>query len=218
MAVRALIFDLDGTLLDTIRDIADAVNKALSSLGFPEHEFDAYKYFVGDGEDKLAFRALPEGHRDPPTVNAVLAGFRETYSKHWGDNTRPFPGIPELLDSFTHKALRMAILSNKGQQFAEATVSALLGRWHFKVVLGAQPSIPAKPDPAGALKIAKETGIAPADFIYLGDSGVDMKTAVAAGMYPIGALWGYRKGDELLAAGAKALIKKPTELLRFVRE
>jgi len=213
MTIRAVIFDLDGTLLDTIQDIADAVNKTLASLGFPEHEVKAYKYFVGDGEDKLAFRALPEGRRDQATVSAVLAGFRKICARHWGDKTSRFPGIPELLDSVTRMGLKMAVLSNKSQPFTKDTVTAFLAAWRFEVVLGAQPSVPAKPDPAGALNIASLIGLAPTDFLYLGDSGVDMKTAVAAGMYPVGALWGYRTADELLTAGAKALIEAPAGLL-----
>lgn len=109
--------------------------------------------------------------------------------------------------------MRLAIFSNKGQGFVEVTVSTLLADCHFDVVLGAQPSIPTKPDPTGALIIAEQMGLKPTDFMYLGDSGVDMKTAVAASMYPIGALWGYRKADELLDAGAKALVDKPENIL-----
>src|SRR5512139_3314449 len=153
MKYKAALFDLDGTLLDTLRDIADSVNKALSSLGFPQHEVDAYKYFVGDGEDILAFRALPEDRRDPSTVNKVLKLFQESYAIHWGDYTSPFPGIPEMLDSMTDTGVRIAICSNKGQKFVETTVSALLPKWHFDVVLGAQPSVPTKPNPKGVLQI-----------------------------------------------------------------
>ena len=213
MKYKAALFDLDGTLLDTLRDIADSVNKALSSLGFPEHDIDAYKYFVGDGEDILAFRALPEDRRDTSMVNKVLKLFQESYSIHWGDYTHPFPGIPEMLDSMTDAGVRMAICSNKGQRFVEATVSALLPKWHFDVVLGAQPSVPTKPNPKGVLHIAAQMKLKPIDFLYLGDSGVDMKTAVAAGMYPVGVLWGYRKAEELLPAGAIALVKKPADVL-----
>jgi phosphoglycolate phosphatase len=213
MKYRAVLFDLDGTLLDTLRDIADSVNKALSSLGFPEHEVDAYKYFVGDGEDVLALRALPEDYRDCNTVNKVLLLFHESYAIHWGDYTHPFPGIAAMLDTITNAGIRMAVCSNKGQEFVEATVSSLLSNWHFDVVLGAQPSIPTKPDPKGVLQIATQMDLKPADFLYLGDSGVDMKTAVAAGMYPVGVLWGYRKADELLTSGAKALVEKPADVL-----
>ena len=213
MAYRALVFDLDGTLLNTLQDIADSVNSTLSSLGFPVHEVDAFKYFVGDGEDKLAFRSLPEDRRDAMTVKKVLVGFQEQYAVRWANNTRPYQGIPELLNALKEVGIRMAILSNKGQKFAEATVSRLLADWRFDVVLGAQPSLPAKPDPTGALRIAGQMGVVAAEFLYLGDSGVDMKTAVAAGMYPVGALWGYRKADELLAAGARTFAEKPMDVV-----
>jgi len=213
MKYKAALFDLDGTLLDTLRDIADCVNKAVSSLGFPEHEIEAYKYFVGDGEDVLVSRALPEDHRDRNTVDYVLAFFHDLYDTHWGDYTHPFPGIPEMLDAITKARIRMAICSNKGQKFVEATVTTLLANWHFDVVLGAQPDIPTKPDPQGVLQIVSQMNMKSADFLYLGDSGVDMKTATAAGMHPVGVLWGYRKAEELLAAGAKALVKKPADVL-----
>ena len=213
MKYRSVLFDLDGTLLDTLKDIADSVNKALSSLGFPEHEVDAYKYFVGDGEDVLVLRALPEDHRDSMTSNNVLSLFHKLYGVHWGDNTRPFQGIPDLLDALTKVGIRMAVLSNKGQKSVDQTISAFLANWRFDVVLGALPSMPTKPDPTGALRIVTQMGLKTSDFLYLGDSGVDMKTAVAAAMYPVGALWGYRKADELLASGAKALAHKPEEIL-----
>ena len=204
---------MDGTLLDTLRDIAETVNSGLGQLGFPKHEIDAYRYFVGDGENMLAFRALPESHREPATVSKLLSLFHRNYAVRWADNTRPFPGIPELLDFLVEKRIRTAILSNKRQGFVEDMATRLLARWSFEVALGADPSIPTKPDPAGALKIVKQMGLKTSDFLYLGDSGVDMKTAVAAGMYPVGALWGYRDEDELLASGAKALVKEPLFLL-----
>ena len=213
----AVVFDLDGTLLNTLQDIADSVNVTLSLLGFPQHEVGAFRYFVGDGEEKLAWRALPENRRDPAIVKRVLAGFQEQYATRWANNTHPYAGVPELLDALSRDGLRMAILTNKGQVFAEATVSRLLPRWHFDVVLGAHPAIPAKPDPAGARQIARQLGISPALFLYLGDSGVDMKTAVAAGMCPVGALWGYRESRELLAAGARVLLRQPMDLIPLLR-
>ena len=213
MPYQAVVFDLDGTLLNTIEDIANSTNVALASLGFPPHPVEAYKLFVGDGEDMLARRALPEGHRDPTTVSQTVALFHQEYSERWADCTRPFAGIPSLLDALVRKGYRFAIFSNKAQRFAEATVTKLLGLWRFDVVLGAQPSVPVKPSPEGALRISREMGLAPVQFLYVGDSGVDMQTAASAGMYPVGALWGYRGRDELKAAGARALIANPQELL-----
>lgn len=218
MAYRAVLFDLDGTLLDTLRDIADSVNLVLACFGFPQHELDAYKYFVGDGTEMLAVRALPKDCRDQITVSQMVARINEAYSMRWTNNTRPFEGIPELLDAVTDKGVRMAILSNKGQSFAQVTVSKLLPGWHFDLIVGAQAGVPRKPDPTAALQIAKQMSLMPTEFLYLGDSATDMKTAVAANMYPIGALWGYRTADELLAGGARALVKRPKDLLRLLHK
>ena len=216
MVFRAVLFDLDGTLLDTLRDIADSVNAGLASLGLPKHEIKAYRYFVGEGSEVLAFRALPEDHRDKDTVARLVLKVNEEYSRRWADNTSAFPGVPDLLDRLARNGVRAAVLSNKNQDFAELTVSTFLGKWHFDRVVGAQPAVPKKPDPTAALRIAEQMGIEPTGFLYLGDSGIDMKTAVASGMYAVGALWGYRASEELLANGAKALVKKPAYVLPLI--
>ena len=216
MMRHAVLFDLDGTLLDTLRDIADSANAALAHFGFPEHEVGAYRYFVGDGVERLALRALPGNARDQATLGKVVSLINEEYSVRWAKNTRPFEGIPDLLEDLTRRGIRLSILSNKGQSFAELTVSTLLPSWHFDVVMGAQASVPLKPDPTGALQVASRMNLDPSDFLYLGDSGVDMKTAVAANMYPVGALWGFRTAEELLAGGAKALASKPGEEVGMV--
>ncbi len=216
MKYRALLFDLDGTLLDTLKDIADSANNVLACFGFPQHEVVDYKYFVGSGMRALAFRALPENHRDQATVDKITAQIEKEYSKRWANNTRPYPGIPEMLDALAISGIKMAILSNKPQKPAEQTVSTLLPRWHFEIIAGAQPDVPLKPDPTAALQIAGKMNISPSEFIYLGDSAIDMKTAVAANMYPVGALWGFRMADELLSGGAKALIQKPSQLLSLL--
>jgi phosphoglycolate phosphatase len=215
MAYRAVLFDLDGTLLDTLKDIADSVNIALAQLGFPQHEVEAYKYFVGDGRVALATRALPEDYRNQANVDRLATYIEREYSKRWAIHTKVYEGISDLLQSLADLGIKMSILSNKPQDSTDETVSRLLSQWRFELVLGAQPSIPMKPDPTSALQIANELNIPPAEFIYLGDTDVDMKTAALAGMYPLGALWGFRTADELLAGGAKELIPYPTDLLRL---
>ena len=216
MKYRGVLFDLDGTLLDTIQDIADSVNEALSHLGFPVHGVEAYKSFVGDGREVLAVRALPVHHRDFATVTRLIELINEEYSKCWANNTLPYPGIPDLLDALTAKKIKMAVLSNKAHDSTEMMVSEMLPQWHFEAVVGASPSIAKKPDPTAALQIAQQLCIYPIEFIYLGDSDIDMKTAISADMYPVGALWGFRSADELMAGGAKALIGHPSELLTFI--
>lgn len=216
MKYRTVLFDLDGTLLDTLKDISDSVNKALSHFGFPKHEVEAYRYFIGDGREVMASRALPEHSRDEATVSKLVTDINEEYTKHWADNTRSYRGIPRLLDVLTMRGIRTAVLSNKPDGFTKLMVSKLLSRWRFEAVVGAQPFIPKKPDPTAALQIARRLNIQPSEFLYLGDSDIDMKTATAADMYPVGALWGFRNADELLTGGAKELIKHPTDLLNFL--
>lgn len=212
MTYKAVLFDLDGTLLDTLKDIADSVNMALDHLGFPQHEVEAYKYFVGDGREALAIRALPEDCRDTVNLDKLAAYIEIEYSKRWAINTRAYEGVPDMLQALTDLGIKMAILSNKPQASTEEMVSRLLSQWRFELVLGAQSSIPMKPDPTTALQIARRLNIPPAEFLYLGDTDVDMKTATAAGMYPVGAVWGFRTADELMAGGAKQLIQNPTDL------
>ena len=212
MTYKAVLFDLDGTLLDTIKDIADSVNIALAQLGLPQHEVAAYKYFVGDGREALAIRALPEDCRNTVDVDRLSASIEEEYSKRWVNSTLAYPGVPDMLQSLADLGIKMAILSNKPQASTEEMVSGLLPQWRFELILGARSSIPMKPDPTSALQIARLFNIPPAEFLYLGDTDVDMKTASAAGMYPVGALWGFRTADELIAGGARQLIQNPTDL------
>jgi phosphoglycolate phosphatase len=216
MKYEAVIFDLDGTLLDTLQDLADAVNGVLSRSGFPEHGLEAYRYFVGDGVEDLARRALPEKHRDEATVTGFVTAIMEEYSQRWPNHTRPFEGISELLDALTARRIRMAILTNKPDDSTGVMVSKLLPRWQFHIILGATPSLPKKPDPQGALQIADHLKLPPQAFLYVGDSDIDMKTASAAGMYAVGVLWGFRTADELIRSGAKVLIDKPLELLELL--
>jgi len=211
-----IIFDLDGTLLDTIEDLADSMNQVLTDLGFPTQTLGAYKTFVGEGLEALIRRALPKDQLRPELLDQCLGAFREEYSRRWENQTRPYAGIPELLDHLTGLGLRMAILSNKLDHFTRIMVARLLPRWRFDPVFGARPSVPKKPDPAGALEIAEALHLAPDHFIYLGDTGIDMKTACAAGMGPVGVLWGFRPADELREQGAKWLIEKPADLISLL--
>jgi phosphoglycolate phosphatase len=208
-----VLFDLDGTLLYTLRDIADSVNQALGYLGFPPHQLNAYKYFVGDGREVLAMRALPEHHRDTATVSKLVRYIDDEYSKRWTNNTMPYKGIADLLDALAMKHIRLAILSNKPHDITQLMVSKLLGKWQFQAVVGAQSSLPKKPDPSMAVQIARRLNTPPPECLYLGDSDIDMVTAIAADMYPVGVLWGYRTAEELLSNGARKLIQQPTDLL-----
>jgi phosphoglycolate phosphatase len=196
--------------------VADAVNYGLASLHFPLHPIAAYKTFIGEGRDVLVRRALPAENRDDVTIQKVLERVNAYYAIHWADNTAPYAGIPELLNTLTAKGIKIAVLSNKADDLTNICVTKLLSRWRFSLVAGSKPTVPNKPDPTSALLIAKELEIQAAEFIYLGDSDIDMQTANGAGMYALGAGWGFRSTPELLGAGAKAVLKHPGELLQYL--
>jgi phosphoglycolate phosphatase len=212
---KAVLFDLDGTLLDTLEDLATSVNRGLADLGLPQHRISDYKYFVGWGREEMAARALPEEKRDPSLIERLCEIINREYLRHWSDHTQPYDGIPEMLDALTSRRVTMAILSNKPHDFTELMVTRLLSRWHFEIVAGASPDMPKKPDCTVALNICRQLKIDPQEFLFLGDSEIDMQTAVNAGMYPVGALWGFRTAADLKEGGAKKLIKDPRELLEF---
>jgi len=218
MAYRAILFDLDGTLLDTLEDLADATNEVMATLGFPTHPIDAFRYFVGDGMRNLLLRCLPEARRDEATLDQAVPMFQEAYGRNWADKTRPYDGVPELLDALAERGVPMAVLSNKPDEFTRLCVGRLLPRWEFAAVQGVSETNPKKPAPSGALAIAERLGVAPAEVLYVGDTNTDMKTAAAAGMFAIGVTWGFRPASELLANGAKALIDTPAELLDLLDE
>jgi len=210
---RAVLFDLDGTLLDTLDDLADAMNRVLIDLGAPTHDREAYRHFIGDGVEWLVRRALPHEQASDEQVKRAVAEMRRHYGACWDRKTRPYPEIPELLDALAERQLTLAILSNKPHDFVVRLADRLLGRWCFARVLGARPGVPKKPDPTAARAVAAELGIPPSAWRYLGDTAIDMQTARAAGMAAVGVLWGFRDADELRAGGAQQLIARPLELL-----
>lgn len=216
MKFKAVLFDLDGTLLNTLGDLADSVNASLERFGFPTHPIADYRYFVGDGLMNTVLRALPENHRDEATIKMVAAVQREEYDHRWG-KTHPYEGVPELLDALEQHDLPICILSNKPDDFTRAIVQRFLGKWNFAAIQGESSDIPMKPDPSGAIRIARKLGIAPTEFLYVGDTATDMQTANVAGMFPVGALWGFRTQHELISGGAKALIENPTDLLDLLK-
>ncbi|MDA8164847.1 MAG: HAD family hydrolase [Desulfobacteraceae bacterium] len=212
---RGVIFDLDGTLLDTLLDLANSMNAALRGLGFAPHPVDGYRTMVGEGSEVLARRALPPASRDEATVARCVAAFLAEYSRRWNEHTRPYPGIPELLDILSDRRIRMTILSNKKQELTELTVARLLPSWRFDAVAGARPDVPKKPDPTAALRLAAELRLSPGEILYLGDTNTDMQTATGAGMHPVGALWGFRTEEELRTSGARAVVAHPRDLAVF---
>ena len=211
MRCKAVLFDLDGTLLDTLGDLADSMNQVLADMGYPQHQTGDYRYFVGDGMEMLVSRSLPPGARKGHLVARGLAAVETEYGRRWSRTTRPYDGVPAMLDELQARGTPMAILSNKPEDFTRLTVSTLLKGWSFDAVCGARPGVPRKPDPAAALEIAARLGVRPSECLYLGDTATDMKTACRAGMYAVGALWGFREAAELEAAGARVLVEEPAD-------
>lgn len=217
MTYRAVIFDLDGHLLDTLMDLAQSMNQVLQLLGFPEHAPEAYKYFVGDGMTNLASRALPPAQRRDDLIDQAAAAMREEYSRRWWRHTKPYPGIPELLRTISSLELKLGILSNKPDNLVKLIIAEYFPVIPFAAIAGVQPHGPLKPNPAGALLLAQRFSLPPATIIFVGDSKTDMETAVAAGMYAAGALWGFRTAEELSGAGAQTLLQTPADLLILLK-
>lgn len=217
MRYKAVLFDLDGTLLDTLDDLATAANRVLAAQSLPVHPVDAYRTFVGDGVRTLVERILPPALRSPEKISDLVRAFEQEYSHNWRERTVPYPGIAAMLDQLTALGLPLCILSNKPDAFTRLCVEQLLPQWNFAPLLGQRPGIAKKPDPAAALEIATLLGLEPEDILYVGDSSVDMRTARSAGMDAVGVLWGFRTADELMAAGALHLIAQPLDLLSIIR-
>jgi phosphoglycolate phosphatase len=216
MRYQAVLFDLDGTLLDTLEDLASAANRVLADRNLPGHPVAAYRTFVGDGLQTLMERILPDDQRNSAVVREAMAAFEEAYAEQWHVRSTPYPGIATLLDRLTTQGVRLSILSNKPDAFVRLCVQQLLPNWHFHPLLGQRPGVPKKPDPTAALDVARLLDLPPSSVLYVGDSGVDMHTARSAGMDAVGVLWGFRGADELRQTGAHHLIARPEDLLPIV--
>lgn len=217
MKYEAAIFDLDGTLVDSLDDLADSANAALHAHGFPEHEVVAYRYFVGDGSRKLIERILPKKHaEDAGFVDAFMAEYKNFYAEHLLHKTKPYDGIMDMLEELRRRRIPMAICTNKHQNAAESIVEALFPHNIFHEIIGDQDGLPRKPDPQKVLYIMKKFGVTGANTAYFGDTNVDMDTARNAKTFAVGVLWGFRPKEELVAHGANVLLAHPMELFKKV--
>ena len=216
MRYRAIIFDLDGTLLDTLEDIGDAVNRVLCAEGYPEHPMAAFRFFVGDGAEMLIKRALPAGERSKSIIDKCLAAFIDDYTLNWNIKTKPYDGIPEMLNEMANLGMKLSVLSNKSHPVVVKCVETFFKESEFQTVQGYSGQYPRKPDPSAALAIAQKMATAPADTLYLGDTKTDMETARAAEMFAIGAAWGFRPATELLESGCHFLAKNPLNVLECI--
>ena len=209
---RLLIFDLDGTLLNTIADLAASTNYALEKNGFPTHELQEYNYFVGNGINKLFERALPEGQKTEENIRKVRKEFLLHYNIHNADLSRPYPGIPELLETLQAKGVMLAVASNKYQAGAEKLVAHFFPNIHFIAVFGQREGVPTKPDPAVVEEIRTKAKVKKEEVLYIGDSNVDMQTAINSGVDACGVAWGFRPVSELEAYGPMMIAREAKEI------
>lgn len=216
---RAVAFDLDGTLLNTLEDLANAANAALATAGYPQHPVAAYRQFVGNGLQMLVRRALPSGEADrlgPDGFAELVRRTGDNYAGGWAVATRPYPHIPELLKALCERGVPLAVVTNKPHEWTLRMLAHYFPDKPFLFVQGAMPELPHKPDPAGALEAARRLGVRPDETAFVGDSNVDMHTAANAGMGAVGVTWGFRGAEELRQSGADHLLYDPLELLELV--
>ena len=213
---KLVIFDLDGTLINSVADLGQATNHALQLHGFPMHDLSKYNYFVGNGVTKLIERALPEQFRDEATIEKVKSDFLDYYMRHKTDLTRPYDGIPRLLHALKEKGVKIAVASNKFIAGTQALVKGFFPDIDFCAVLGQREGVPIKPDPYIANEAMQLAGVGRGDCLYVGDTATDMQTASNAGLESVGVSWGFRPVSELKDAGAAHIIDKPAELLSLV--
>ena len=213
---KAVLFDLDGTLINSLPDISACMNQALERHGLPTHPIGAYCYFTGDGAVNLTRRAVGEAHAE--LAEAVFRDYRMLYAEHCNDTSHVYEGIPALLNGLRKEGLRLAVLSNKDDRDVASVVGHYFPDDLFEIIRGRRPEVPIKPDPAAALQIAADMGLSPDAFWYLGDTPTDLKTCRNAGMHFIAAGWGFRTEAELREAGALCVAATPLDALELMRE
>lgn len=216
MTIKGIIFDLDGTLIDTIGDLRASVNAVFASRAIPGLSNERMKQVIGNGIDNLIRTLLPPTFTEENEIADIINEVRKEYGTRWNDTSVPYPGIPELLDALAGRGVLMSVLSNKPDEFTGIMIRTILPRWNFKIVQGSLPGVPRKPDPLTSLTIASRMGLHPAEIMLVGDSGSDMETAVRAGMIAGGVSWGYRSIPELSGKGARVIFGKPEEIITYV--
>lgn len=214
--MRLFIFDLDGTLLNTIADLADSTNYALNQYNWPTHPTESYRFFVGNGIHKLFERALPEGEKTPENISKIREQFLAYYSAHNMDRSEPYPGIPALLQTLHEKDIRLAVASNKYQEATRKLVEHFFADIPFVAVFGQREGIAPKPDPTIVEEILSIAGINREETLYVGDSGVDMQTALNSGVTACGVTWGFRPRAELEQFNPAFIVDNPQEILHII--
>jgi phosphoglycolate phosphatase len=216
MKFSGVLFDLDGTLLNTIDDLAESMNSVLEKHGFPQHSIDAYKYFVGEGMEILVRKSIPPYVCTDDLVELLFKEMKQTYRNRWNLKTKPYDGITDVLLSIKHDGLRIGVLSNKIHDVTCETVHYFFKQIVFDTIIGHR-DFKRKPSPEAAIFIANQWGEIPERILYVGDSMVDMQTAINASMVPAGVLWGFRDKKELLENGARYILDKPLDILTILK-
>ncbi|MGQ7947647.1 HAD family hydrolase [Flavobacterium sp. WC2509] len=214
MKYKAIIFDLDGTLINSLEDIADAMNKVLTDKNYPTHSYESYNYFIGNGLRKLVSRALPESNKNESEIDRCYEAMMTIYGENCIKKTKPYDGIQALLDELGSLNIPISVLSNKSDVLTKRITQAIFPD-SFEPVIGLTSEEFKKPNPFTAIQISKQLNCTPSEIIFVGDSGIDMQTATQAGMHAVGVSWGYRTKDELLSEGAKLLLNQPSDLMEL---
>ncbi|MEO8239714.1 MAG: HAD family hydrolase [Flavobacterium sp.] len=215
MKFKGIIFDLDGTLVNSLEDIADSMNKVLQDLNYPTHSYDVFQYFIGSGLRNTVTKALPASNNTDEQIEICFERMIKGYSKSCTLKTKPYEGIIELLDHLASRNIKLAIFSNKADELTKK-ITAEIFPDYFDASVGLSIESLKKPNPFKAIAISENWNLKPEEIIFIGDSDIDMQTAVNASMFPVGVTWGYRTEEELITSGAKLVINNPLELIELL--
>ncbi|BDU24503.1 phosphoglycolate phosphatase [Flavobacterium sp. GSB-24] len=215
MKFKGIIFDLDGTLVNSLEDISDAMNTVLTGLNYPTHNYDTYQYFIGSGLRNLVSKALPASNNSEEQIENCFDCMIDTYREVCTIKTKPYEGIVELLDNLASQNIKLAVFSNKADELTKKIAAEIFPNY-FDAAVGLSTEALKKPNPFEALEISKKWNLKPEEILFVGDSDIDMQTAVNATIFPVGVSWGYRTEGELLASGAKVVIHNPSDLIQLL--
>ena len=215
MKYKGIIFDLDGTLVNSLEDISDAMNTVLTNLNYPTHTYDAYQYFIGSGLRNLVSKALPASNNSENEIEVCFENMIAEYREICTLKTKPYAGIVELLDDLVSRDIKLAVFSNKADELTKKIASEIFPDY-FNTAVGLSTEALKKPNPFEALEISKNWNLKTEEIIFIGDSDIDMLTATNAKMFPLGVSWGYRTEEELIASGAKLVINTPSDLIEIL--
>lgn len=214
---KGVIFDLDGTLVNSLEDITNAMNTVLKQYNFPTHSVQVCQSFIGHGVRDLVVKALPKEYQNEEWINRCFNEMLVVYSENCTIKTKMYDGISDLLDQLTAHNIKLAVFSNKADKLTKKVVKAVLPNWNFEAVEGLKVEALKKPNPSVAIEISEKLEVPVAQLIFVGDTDVDILTAKSAGMYPVGVVWGYRTKEELIESGAKFILEHPSDLLKILK-